>query len=435
MNKYNFTIDNENKVILPINLHGVFNRVSYLIDWYNTHSKNSIWYVINNSILNNNTNIVEPSNNILYNNSTIIDNIPKFDNYVFILEQLKEYAKNNSMIDTQVMFTNKFTIQDPTEDKYYWYINLILNSLIVNFYNSKELLNKFLKLDTKLTKEGLFYSLNFYCNRLGIKNWKYILNLWIQNYKVDLDTYIENLIENYESKTGNHKLAYKDLDYVIQHCDKYAIEQRYSVRDTNKMTHIHYYGQEQRNRSYKNVLLWNNYNLYLDYDMKIDLYRWFKTNSKDCRKFMRNTFKNIIIQGVKELKKFELNNLFRYCMIYNKEHPELNILDNKEIETIKSNYTNLANTLYKLHKNELEEAKKEVLSTREIYKTSLTKNAPSEQQEMHPDCALESSDNNINIVHSLNENDWRAHINKEENEYNLEQYKDLNNTEFFKRLL
>lgn len=154
----------------------------------------------------------------------------KFDR----LEQIKEFAKKAKLIDIHYFPAVHYSLEDTKnlEDKMYWHINIIYNSLIVNFYNTQEILYHFLPSHPKaiLTVNDIIYNLVYWTSKIiNEKLARYYLNKFFTILTNLNQCSFEKLVQDrmealktmaYDSKM-NTVVCYKSDREVESLCNSY----------------------------------------------------------------------------------------------------------------------------------------------------------------------------------------------------------------------
>lgn len=313
--EFNKSVDN---LILPINLRGVLNKCEYLLKDIS-------------------------------------------------MKDLEEYAKSERLIYIDYIPRVNYTGADKVTSKMLWHINLIMISVIVNFYNTQNILNHFNMNVATLTIEDVLFNLNYWASKLH-KNYQPFIDDYFSTIHCKKFDYIHSMISHYER-------VYKDLNEINTGIDNYSPDVSFAISANNLFNRIDDNGNiikrklcvwaygEPSNYTYVGVRTWDgNFCLYLPVEIKTRLHQWFYIDSKSCRKYIRELTKDVIVNKTKYDAKgnsASIDNLFRAMHKYNKENNS-SIINEREIEILKEDLKDYFNKFKNMVGNQ-EEAMKEAL--------------------------------------------------------------------------
>lgn len=149
-------------------------------------------------------------------------------------DKIKEFAKKARLLDIHYFPQVHYSLEktEYLEEKMYWHINIIFNALIVNFYNTQEILTHFLPNHpkAKLTIKDIKYNLQYWTSKIiNEKLAKFYIRKYL-NIVTKLNNYttnelIEKRIDVLTTKAYDDNMnvvpAYKSLDSIITLCETY----------------------------------------------------------------------------------------------------------------------------------------------------------------------------------------------------------------------
>lgn len=149
-------------------------------------------------------------------------------------EQIKAFAKKARLVDIHYFPQVHYSLEktEYLEEKMYWHINIIFNSLIVNFYNTQEILTHFLPdhPKAKLTIKDIKHNLQYWTAKIiNEKLAKYYIKKYL-NIVSKLNNYtinelLERRIEVLTTKTYDNEMnvvpVYKSANQIISLCETY----------------------------------------------------------------------------------------------------------------------------------------------------------------------------------------------------------------------
>jgi len=309
LNEKNLNLEDLDKVndledarVMPINLNGVFNRVSYLL------LKN-----IDSSIFceakvllsgNTNSNNKNNSNSILYNRLVLplgnsLDPLdPNFE--TVIEEKLNEEIKNvasGSLIDTHYFPKNSDNSKQHLLQRLGFHIEVIYWSTILNFYNMKFIMEKLgIPFECSITKKDVEFNVRYWMNKVTASR-------ETANNEISMFFSQMNVNENIEQM----KFDFQNYYMFCQRLGVFPFLEFMKVREDrilemdgfrNKLKIRVYRGGKSREKGYDKVRsLDNQFCLYIPNEMKMKLYSWYKTDKKECRTWINKELEDSFMIG------------------------------------------------------------------------------------------------------------------------------------------
>ena len=234
---------------------------------------------------------------------------------------------------------------------------------------------------------------------------------------------LQSKIDNWNT-TINGKKAYKTISYVESLCNTYnptvdfwkeykfdACNNIPTASENNykKKLYIRVYGAKEYNYSFKTVRTWDGDRcLWLPIDILKKVRSWFKTDSKNCRKFLSSIMSDIFVSGSYKTdvngNKASIDNLFSALKMYIKRN-EVEIIDQNEIDELKTllkqyfiEYEKIAGNQNKAKEWVLNNSNKDSDNIFEVKETTYTDILENDKNEMQINNISTVSNSNLDNV-------------------------------------